>query len=192
MLNKINNQAILAFDKLAKENYTIYSLSGQGLSDTVTNKNISTNESLKIALKFNDFIRFKAEYPNNFFYSNYLNDGTYLPYFKYNNEKVIIQILVPTNDETYKKVNKKKLYTMLTNEPVRFDYFIKDKSISIGYVVDSIYNKKPEFWILLDDVVNNYLKEIDYINFDRYETIEIEGHKYPYLDEIIKAYNKKT
>ncbi|WP_041594088.1 hypothetical protein [Mycoplasma crocodyli] len=192
MINTKTIQALNNFDTLAKTNKIIYSICGENLYDIVNNNNISTNQNFKIALKFNDFLELKFKYKDQFLFSNFSIDKTFLPYYKYNGVILNIQLLVPTSEKKYRTLNAKKIYKQLTNKPSFFYFLPSKKTIEISYLIDLVYERNPEFWTIIDDNQDIFLKEIDFINFDRYEVLSIENENYPYLLEIYNLYDNKN
>lgn len=188
----IRTKVFKIFDKDAKRLSIIYSISSSLLLQLLNNQKMENMHVLKVAIKFNDFIKFEQYYPNKIGYSNFWEDATFLPYYKQYDIKIYFQLLVPSTENKFNLIDKQSLFESLKNKPSFFNYISGKNSLEIGTLVDMLYDQSPEYWILIDDHEPGVF-EIETINFKSYKYIKtVEELELPYFTELAELYKQKT
>lgn len=175
-------QSIITISNYLNERNVTFSLSGVLLEKKFFNKEMENLYPLKICMDWIDFISLLNDNKGELSLRRDVISDSILPFFKVDDDRIYIQLVVQTEREIIKKIKRSFVKQLFKT---RFENKHFDSFNEIGYLVDEIYKKDGSIWILIDDEEPE-LRIIDNFNKQNIDFCDFEGNKIPYLKNVIK------
>ncbi|WP_406615399.1 hypothetical protein ACJA25_03470 [Mycoplasmopsis hyopharyngis] len=174
---------------ILEENKINYSLSKYSLS-FLKQTNIAFENNFQICLWWKDYLFLKKKFPALFIDNSIDKYQNSIPIFKFNNAKIIIQIIVGTSEEKISKLKLAKLFSndlkVLENKKIlkwKFNSFIKKHNIN--EIVANFNQEEYNFFISIGETINHCYLSKNLLWGDVSE-IEYNGMRFKVFNDYLK------
>lgn len=192
MINKEINlsifKSLLNFLSEQNINYSIskYTIDAIKKTESSFNKN-----DIRITLYYKDFLLLSTKYPNYFVSLENNIEKDLSPYFTVMNEKIFIDLIIPTDDKKILNLSKQKIYKWLLyfgkNKRNFFLWLInlRKKRVKMIDLITLFESNRYTKMLVTFSSVNNF-KKYDNLDFNNMKKVQINNEYFPVFKEFVE------
>ncbi|WP_027120854.1 hypothetical protein [Mycoplasmopsis lipofaciens] len=171
---------------IIKNEKIFYSISKETLKQIKTNKKLNF-QNFQLVIYWKDFILLKQKYKHMFYDSILEKDRSLAPFFKINNNKIFLNLIVDTTKENIEKLYilknyKKLIYFGDSKRPLWIKMFTNKKNFSLLNIINLLHENRYLKYIVLNSNLNKFAI-YDNLNINDIKKIKYDNYFFDYLKE---------
>ncbi|VEU75611.1 Uncharacterised protein [Mycoplasmopsis maculosa] len=189
MINKEINLSIFKslLNFLSEQNIN-YSISKYTIDAIKKTESSFSRNDIRITLYYKDFLLLSTKYPNYFVSLENNIEKDLSPYFTVMNEKIFIDLIIPTDDKKILNLSKQKIYKWLLyfgkNKRNFFLWLInlRKKRVKMIDLITLFESNRYTKMLVTFSSVNNF-KKYDNLDFNNMKKVQINNEYFPVFKE---------